>query len=112
MICSRYDVVFAYAWFELLWGPTRYGARIRRLGVRFGQLASLEEPSVKQVYGAIVRREHRYFVGFERLRRKMGARLGLQWPGTRNMPLGDERAWLAAQGILDGVLAQLDGGAS
>lgn len=105
---TRHDIAFAYAWYDLLWSPTRYGQRLHRLGVKLGVCARLEteDSGVKQIYGSIVRREHRLYVGFGRLKKKMGDRLSVQWPGTNNMPKG-EWAWLKSEGLLDAVLAQV-----
>ncbi len=112
---SRYDVAFGYAWYSLLWGSTRYDARLRRMRVRLGALASLEseDESVKEVYGHVVRREHPEYVGFGRLQRRARGRLGaeLEWIGTYSMPRNDPRAWLYAQGLLFAVRAYV-GGAS
>ena len=109
---SRFDILFAYAWYAMLWGPTAYGARLHRLGVKLGVCARLEteDRTVKEVYGAIVRREHASYVGFSRLARRAGKRLGLQWPGTNNMPGNNPRKWLASIGLDRAVASYVDGG--
>lgn len=101
---NRYTLLFAYAWYAQLWGPTRYAARLHRLGVRLGPCARLERENfdVKEAYGRIVRREHRLYVGFERLYRRHPQIAG-SWPGTSNMPRGDIGAWLRSRGLYDAV---------
>lgn len=102
---SRYTILFAYAWYALLWGPTAYSARLTRLGVRLGCGARLEteDADVKAAYGAIVRREHRLYVGFERLARRQPDVAG-SWPGENNMR-GGVRGWLRDRGLLEAVEA-------
>ena len=106
---TRHDVAFAYAWYSLLWAPSGYEARLSRMGVHLGVCARLEteDEGVKQVYGAIVKREHPLYVGFERLQKRAKGRLGkLSWPGTWNMR-GGCRMWLRELGILEAVEAMV-----
>jgi hypothetical protein len=84
---SRHDIVFAHAWYATLWGPSGEHARLRRLKVRLGALASLkrEDAGVKQCYGAIVRARENAWVAYCRLERRVPALRGT-WPGSRNLP--------------------------
>jgi hypothetical protein len=108
---SRTDILFAYAWYAMLWGPTAYGQRLHRMRVRLGVCARLEteDQAVKEVYGRIVRREHASYVGFSRLQKRAKGRLALSWPGTNNMPRG-VRAWLQSEGIDQAVRSYVHGG--
>ncbi len=99
---DRWHVCEAYFWYDVLWGPTSYGARLCRIGYNPGVLASLEraDPEVKRIYGALVREHNKLFVAFERFKRR--SRSALSWPGTRNMPRG-ESAWLESVGLLEAL---------
>ena len=101
---DRFDICAAYWMFDILWNPTEYSPRLRRLGYapsyREQFLENLSD-NAKEIYGALVRRHHALMVGFERYAKRNP--IGPKWPGTYNMPRGDTRAWLASQGILTAV---------
>ncbi len=89
--------------YDVLWAPTPYAARLNRLQFRSGLDARLYKltPESKYIYGALVKRHNRLYVGFERLARR-NPRLGLRWPGTSNMKRGP-RDWLKSVGLLEAV---------
>lgn len=99
---SRESIAFAWEYYAVNWGPID-----RSTHVNLGPCATLEtedDEEIKQVYGAIVKREQRLYVGFERLSRKAGRRMRLSWPGTSHMKRG---AWsyLESERLLNAVLA-------
>lgn len=101
---DRFDICAAYHMFDVLWGPSDYAAKLRRLryrpSVREEYLEHLSE-NAKEIYGALVLRHHRLLVGFERYARRNQS--APSWPGTNNMPRGDVRAWLKSIGALSAV---------
>lgn len=105
---DRFSVCAAHYWYATLWSGGRqawqYASRLRMIGYRPSVLARLEDetPETRQGYGRIVRKHERLYVGFSRLQRRAPDVAG-QWPGTRNMPRGDIRAWLGARGLLAAV---------
>lgn len=93
---TKTDYLFACAWYDMLWGPSKYGALVHRYRVNVGCDARFEkaDEEVKRIFGKLTLRHNRVYVGFERLRRRARDRLGkLEWPGTRHMPEG-ARAWV------------------
>lgn len=106
MTFNRWAIVSACYWYNLLWDPTRYGARLARLRFRPGTLARLEneDEETKERYGRLVRQHERLYVGFCRLAKRQPTIAG-SWPGTFNMPGGNVRKWLASRGLLDAVEA-------
>jgi hypothetical protein len=106
---NRDDICAAYAMYAILWGgdgcavENAIAARLRRIGFRLSCNARLEtmERNAKEIYGGIVRANHRLLVGYERLYRRQSSIGG--WPGTRNIPGGDVRRYLASRGILAAV---------
>ncbi len=107
MYFDRFDICEAYAMFDMLWGPTPYGQRLYRMRFKASVFASLEgmTENSKAIYGALVRKHHRLLTGYERYAKRN--RNAPSWPGTRNMPRGDVRAWLASIGALDAVEAMV-----
>lgn len=103
MYFDRHDICAAYAMYDLLWGPTPYGSRVRRVGFRLGYDASLEKLSEnsKAIYGRLVREHNRLYVAFSRFQKRN--RNAPQWPGTYNMPGNDPRRWLQKKGLLAAV---------
>jgi hypothetical protein len=103
MSFDRCDICEAYYTYDALWGPTPYGARLRRMHFRPGILIALENlnENAKAIYGALVRREQRLYVGYERYYRR--APNPVPWPGTFNMPAGNVRVWLILKGLLKAV---------
>jgi hypothetical protein len=99
---DRFDILTAYAFYAMLWAPTGYDVRLRKLGFRLGCGARLEtaEAGAKEAYGRLVRRHGALLVGFERLYRRHPEVAG-SWPGTYNIPGGDVRRYLASRGILE-----------
>lgn len=105
---DRISFLFACAWYVILWGPTggRYERLVHKARVRLGATASLEteDCTVKEAYGAIVRREQRLYVAFGRYAKRAKKKgLDASWPGTNNMR-GGVHAWAEEKGILDAML--------
>jgi hypothetical protein len=100
---DRFDICEAYAFYDMLWGPTEYGAQLRRIGFRLSPIARLEtlDENAKAIFGSLVRKHNRLYVAYERFHRRSPN--APAWPGTLNMPRGDVRAWLKSQGILSAV---------
>lgn len=99
---NRFDICEAYALYDILWGPTEYAARLRRIQFRPSPSLTLETASdeVKAIYGRLVREHNRLYIAYERYaRRNRNAR---PWPGTQNMRRG-AREWLRSCGLLDAV---------
>jgi hypothetical protein len=103
MCFDRWNTAEGYYWFDVLWGPTDYGERLDRMGFRPGACAKFEsaDADVKEIYGRLVMRHHRLFVGYERYHRRNPK--SPSWPGASNMPRGMWR-WLESVGALDAVL--------
>lgn len=110
---DRFAVCEAYYWYDVLWGPTPYGARLHRIGYRPGICASLEkaDDEVKVLYGRLVREHNRLYVGHERLYRRARGRCHSvrSWPGTSHMGTGGAWGYLQTQGLLDAVYAVTGG---
>jgi hypothetical protein len=100
---DRFEVCEGYRLYDELWGPTEYGARLYKVRYRPACNASLEtaEPLAKWIYGRLVRKHERLYVGYERLHRRLKS--SPPWPGTAHMRNG-ARAWLAFNGYLQAVL--------
>lgn len=100
---SKETIAFAWAHYASLWGPVN-----RRISADLGPCTTLEtedDSEVKQAYGAIVKREQRLYIGYERLSRKAKGRLGrMSWPGSSNMRKG-ACSYLESEGLLTAVLA-------
>ncbi len=103
---DRWDVCEAHYMFDVLWGPTEYGQRLRKIGYKPSCLSRLESMSdnAKEIYGHLVKDHNRIYVAFERYARR--APNAPSWPGTNNMPHGTI-VWLESQGILDAVLSMV-----
>lgn len=102
---DRFDICEAYAMYATLWAPEphKINARLRRLQFRPRVTMALENLSEnsKEIYGALVKKHERLYVGFERLSRRMPECPA--WPGTANMPRGDVRTWLKSKNLLPAV---------
>lgn len=106
---DRWDVCAAYHMFAVLWNggqpASSYGVRLSRIGYRPAPSEQTLEglsPNAKAIYGSLVRKHERLYTGFDRLYRRHPDVAG-SWPGTRNMPGGNARAWLQARGLLGAV---------
>lgn len=102
---DRFDICEAYQMYATLWAPDpiKINDRLRRIQFKPGislRLENLTENS-KQIYGQLVCRHERLYVGFERLYRRMPN--CPVWPGTSNMPGGDARRWLKQNNLLEAV---------
>jgi hypothetical protein len=98
---NRWHVCEAYYWYDTLWGPTPYGARLHAIGFSPGCGARLEdmEPEAKAIYGRLCREHHRLYIAYGRYQKRN--RNAPQWPGTNNMR--SVRAWLESIGALAAV---------
>ena len=108
---DRFAVCEAYYWYDTLWGPTPYGARLHKIGYRPGICQRLEnaDEDTKAIYGRLVREHQRLYIGYERLRRKASGRTTLRpWPGTAHMGRSAWN-WLYARGLIDAVYAVTGG---
>lgn len=103
MYFNRFDVCEAYYWYDVLWSPTEYGARLHKIGFRPSCLARLKNMSenAKTIYGKLVRENHRLYIGYNRYQRRNPN--APMWPGTANMR--NVREWLARVGALAAVEA-------
>lgn len=99
---NRWNVVEAYYWYDVLWAPSEYSARLHALRFRPGGSARLEnaDEDVKSIYGRLVMKHNRLWIGYERYRRRHPS--APSWPGTQNMRCS-AREWLQAHGLLDAV---------
>jgi hypothetical protein len=103
MSFDRFDICEAYYMYDVLWGPTPYGARLHRMKYKPHHSLDLDTMSenAKAIYGALVRRHQRLYVGYERYYRR--ASNPIPWPGIMNMPAGNARVWLILRGLLKAV---------
>ena len=101
---DRFDTCAAYWMYDILWNPTEYAPRLRRLGYKPSYREEFLEnlsDNAKEIYGALVKKHNALMVGFERYAKRNPD--APSWPGTRNMPRNDPSAWLKSQGILSAV---------
>ncbi len=107
---DRFDICSAYHMYDILWNPTEYAARLRRLNFRPSHseefLEGLSE-NAKEIYGALVLKHERIHVAWERYARRNPN--APRWPGTNNMPGNDPRAWMESQGLLRAVETYIAG---
>jgi len=98
---DRFDVCEAFYMYDVLWGPTPYGARLHALKFRPSPTMSLEKLSEngKAIYGRLVRERERLYVGYTRYQKRNPR--APQWPGTNNMR--SVRDWLKTIGALAAV---------
>ncbi len=102
---NRWDVVSAYYWYSVLWGPTQYDKRLHMLKYKPSVFACLEDADyvTKLIYGRLVMRHQRLYIGFNRLYKRK--KVKNDWPGTYNMPGNDIERWLKGKGLLEAVLS-------
>lgn len=102
MYFDRFDICEAYYMYDVLYNPTKYAAKLRRLDFRPSPTIRLEDLSenAKEIFGALVRRHNRLYTGYTRYQKRNPA--APSWPGTNNMRNG-ERAWLESIGALAAV---------
>jgi hypothetical protein len=98
---DRWAICEAYYWYDTLWGPTPYGARLHAIRFSPGICARLESMSEegKAIYGRLVREHNRLYIGYTRYQKRNPS--APQWPGTNNMR--SVRDWLRSVGALDAV---------
>lgn len=114
MTWDRFSVCTAYAIYASDYNGSReayaYQTRLRRIFRASPSLGGINDyrdddrDEVSRIYGNLVMRHNRTYVGYERLLRRSRGRVkrAVHWPGTANMGTG-ERAWCARLGLLDAV---------